>query len=202
MQSIPLTVNGNSREIPLNGESSLGDLLDYLRNAYTSETNCISSIRIDGEEISESAEKALAPLPISELRSIEVSTAHPRELAQATLQDMIEFCEPLITRAKIAGEEFRADGHPSRDLASLVDGISTFIEALQGARQILNIRSGALPSVDLLEADLTSIMKDAVSFYEEGHIDYVAELLSDYLVKNLEEWRTDGVPALMRARDS
>jgi hypothetical protein len=197
-----LTVNGSTRETPLSGGNSLGELLEFVRGIYSTESCCISSIRIDGEEISESAEKALAPLPLSELRAIEVLTAHPRELAEETLQDMMQFCAPLAERSRQAGECFRGEGHPSRELASLVDGINVFTEALRGARQILRIKANALPRIDVLEADLVSIMKDVVHYYEDGETAYVVELLSEHLPRNIDEWKSEGIPALIRSRDS
>lgn len=197
-----LIVNGNKRETPLSPESSLGELLEFVRGTYSGESLCISSIRVDGEEISESAEIALSLMPLSELKSIEVLTAHPRELAEQTLRDMIEFCAPLSERARRAGQCFRENQHPSRDLAVLVDGINVFTEALRGAKQILRVIPGGFPRIDVLEADLISIMKDIVQFYEEGQLAYVGELLSEHLPKNIDEWRTEGIPSLIRSRDS
>jgi hypothetical protein len=198
----PLIVNGSAMELPLEIESSLGELLLFLRDSYTTDSCCISSIRIDGEEISEATEKALAPLPITELQSIEILTSHPRELVQETLRGMVDFCEPLLDRAIAAAEAFRQEGHPSRELASLIDGIGVFTEALNGAKQILRIGPGAIPRLDLLEADLTSIMKDILHFYEEGQIAYVSELLGDHLVRNIREWKAEGLQELIRSRDS
>jgi hypothetical protein len=41
-----------------------------------------------------------------------------------------------------------------------------------------------------------------VQFTESGQKDYVVELLQTHLPLNLEDWRRDGIPTLIRARDS
>jgi hypothetical protein len=202
IRTLPLSINGTFQEVPLKDDHSLGELLNLLRDQYTTDTCCISSIKVDGDEISEAAEKALAPLQLSDLHSIEIMTSHPRELVQQTLQSVIEFCEPLIARATLAGEAFRSAEHPSTELASLVDGIGVFSDALNGAKQIMKVGTGSIPRLDLLEADLASIMKDVVTYYEQDQTQYVAELLCDHLVKNIREWQTAGLPELMRSRDS
>ena len=82
----------------------------------------------------------------------------------------------------------------------LLDGVQTFTEALLQAKQILHV--GILDPINILEADLTSIFRDLMQFTESGQREYVIDLLLNHLPLNLEEWRRDGIPTLIRARDS
>jgi hypothetical protein len=69
-----------------------------------------------------------------------------------------------------------------------------------GAKQILRV--GVMPSVNLLEVDLHSVLKDLLEFHHRGQREFVVELMREHLPRNLREWRLQGIPELIRARDS
>lgn len=201
--SMHFMVNGVEQHFPetvRREESSFGELMKHIRSKYGSREICISSIRVDGKELTENEEVAFDLLPLTEIRSLEIFTAHPREIAEETLQNLILFTEHLTKLSRDSGHAFLANGHPSRDLAKLMDGIEIFLEALNNVRQILRV--GHSPALDLLEADLSSLMKDLLDSYQRGETDYVAEILCEHLPLNLEDWRTDGLTGLIRSRDS
>lgn len=202
-ESLHFLVNGVEQRFPetvRREESCFGELMKHIRSKYGSREICISSIRVDGKELTENEEVAFDLLPLSEIQSLEIVTAHPREIAEETLQNLILFTEHLTQLSRSAGDAFLAHGHPSRELAKLMDGIEIFLEALSNVRQILRV--GISPALDLLEADLSSLMKDLLESYQKGEIPYVAEILRDHLPTNLEDWRDDGLPGLVRSRDS
>lgn len=202
-ESLHFAVNGVEQRFPETvhrEESSFGELMKHIRSKYGSRDICISSIRVDGRELTENEEVAFDLLPLTEIQSLEIFTAHPREIAEETLQNLILFTDHLAALSRSSGQAFLANGHPSRDLAKLMDGIEIFLEALSNVRQILRV--GASPALDLLEADLSSLMKDLLESYQKGEIAYVAEILRDHLPTNLDDWRNDGLPGLIRARDS
>lgn len=193
------SVNGIELEIPVPEESTFGTLIQFLQNNYVSEKTLIASVRVNGNEINTSDEKELSTVPISELKTIEVFTAHPHEIAQDTLQNLLEytfFLEKLSieTAAEIRKPKFYTL------LTQLVDGISTFTEAIRTVKRVLRI--GMLQSINVLEVDLTSILRDLLSGQENSQFDHVAELLQQHLPVNLRQWREEGLPVLIRARDS
>jgi hypothetical protein len=197
---LTLSVNGTQRETPLDAERSLGDLLDILRIQYNSETCCISAIKIDDQEISEREEAAYSLLPLSDLHKIEITTAHPRELAEDTLQSLVAFTEHLSNLATTAGELFQKGEHPSIELAKFFDGMQTFSDAFESAKQV--IKPGHIESLHVLQVDLLSLMQDTIDAYHENNSAYLADLLVKHIPENLSRWRESGIPALIRSRDS
>jgi hypothetical protein len=197
---LTLSVNGIQKDTPIDAERSLGDLLEVLRSQYSSDTSCISSIRIDDQEISEREEAAFALLPLSDLQKIEITTAHPRELAEETLQSLIAFTDHLARLSVEAGELFKKDEHPSYELAKLFDGMQTFSDAFESSKQV--IRPGHIEAIHVLEVDLLSLMQDTIDAYHENNHVYLADLLLTHLPENLSRWRDKGIPALIRSRDS
>lgn len=197
---LTLSVNGIQKDSPLDAERSLGDLLEALRTQYNSETSCISSIRIDDQEISEREEAAFALLPLSDLNKIEITTVHPRELAEETLQSLISFTDHLARLAIEAGELFKKGEHPSFELAKFFDGMQTFSDAFESSKQV--IKPGHLEGLHVLQVDLLSLMQDTIDAYHENNSAYLADLLLMHLPENLSRWRDTGIPALLRSRDS
>ncbi len=197
---LTFSVNGIQKDTPLNADRSLGDMLSLLRQRYNSDTSCISSIRIDDQEISEREEAAYSLLPLGDLQKIEITTVHPRELAEETLQSLITFTDHLARLSIEAGERFKKGEHPSFELAKLFDGMQTFSDAFENSKQV--IKPGHIESVHVLEVDLLSLMQDTIDAYHENNHAYLAELLEKHLPENLARWRDNGIPSIIRSRDS
>lgn len=195
-----LKVNGKPIDYAAAPDQPMPELMERIRHDFNSDAAVISSIRIDGTEVDEDIEQAIGSLKASDIGSIEVFTAHPRELAEETLQSLIEFTSHLELLSRNAGAKLVAGQSPRHEFMRLIDGVQTFTEALLQSRQILHV--GILEPVTMLEADLTSILKDLVQFTESGDREYVIELLQNHLPLNLTDWRQSGIPALIRARDS
>jgi phosphoenolpyruvate carboxylase len=193
------SVNGKQLEIAASQEQRVREFMEHVRRRFNSDSAVIASIRVDGRELSGEGEAALADTPLSEISSVEVLTAHPRELAEETLQSLSEFASHLESLSRTAADKLEA-GAASQDLVRLMEGFETFTDALVQVKQILRV--GLLDHVNLLEADLASILKDLVEFTEAGQRDYMADLLRNHLPANLAEWREHGIPALARARDN
>lgn len=184
-------VNGFEKDVAEKVEN-LQDLIQEIRKTYSSETSLVSAILVNGVELNESDEKLIGHVRLSDLRSVEVFTAHPKEIAEETLQSLIEFTkhlEDLCARVGTAPDM----------LPKIADGITTFIDALDNVKQILRI--GVLPAVQILEADLASILKDILEFQQRKELGSVAAIVKDALVGNLVLWRTEGLPNLIRSRD-
>jgi hypothetical protein len=195
-----LSVNGIQKETPIDAERSLGDLLEFLRNQYSSESCCISAIKIDDQEISEREEAAYALLPLTDLQKIEITTTHPRELAEDTLDSLMVFTDHLARLAIEAGELFNKGEHPSFELAKFFDGMQTFSDAVESSKQV--IKPGHIESLHVLQVDLLSLMQDTINAYHDNDSAYLTDLLVKHIPENMTRWRETGIPALMRSRDS
>jgi hypothetical protein len=197
------TVNGNERDWPLAREKSLLELLEHIQRSFNTESSLVSRIRVNGLELSEREEQSLGALPISQLKTLEIFTAHPREVAEETLQNLLEFTRHLEAMARQAADEL---GTPEfeRDFARLIDGVSTFTDGVTHARRILRVTPAEkrLTALTVLEADLLSVMRDVLHYRRAGDGPYLAELLREHLTANIAAWREDGIPALIRLRDS
>ena len=192
-------INGETQALPVADNDTLDTLIKTIRTTLSGEASLISSILIDGVELNEHEEALLGPLPVSEVGSVEVRTAHPREMADETLQTLIPFSLHIEELCAVVAARFRAGESPP-EFTRLIDDIQVFSDAYQSVKQVM--RLGLITSIQVLEADLVSIMKDALTYSQNGNPGYVAELLETHLPQNLREWREVGIPTILKARQS
>jgi len=190
-------INGIQKDLASLQNQSLRELIHQIREAHSNESTLISSILVNGIEIDANDERLLGTLPVAQLRSLEIFTAHPREIAEETLQSLVEFTRHLERMCEETAKDITL-------LPRLADGITTFIDALENVKQILHVSlaSSGTRSVQVLEADLASILRDMLEYRQKKEMGFLASILGDALSPNLALWRTEGLPALIRARDS
>jgi hypothetical protein len=197
---IHFLINGVEVAIPDTTSGSVREVIQTIRTNYSTDTALISSIRINGVEIDAQDESLIGTIPVTELKSLEVFTAHPREIAEETLQSLVEFSTHLEQLCAETSKQLLASPPNTAMLPRVADGITTFIDALANVKTILHV--GAMPKVQILEADLLSILKDMFEYQRQSEFHFVGQVLQDALITNLIQWRTDGIPTLIRLRDS
>jgi hypothetical protein len=193
-----LSINGVELSLPLSPDALFQDLILYLRKNLPSETVLISSLKVNGNDVSESDEQTLAQIPIAELQSVEVFTRHPKELAQEILKDTLDFTLVLVGLSEKTAENLgKPDFYPY--LTRLVDGIGYFTDAITQAKKVLKVE--AFQVTDVLEADLLMTLKRLLQLQQQGQQVQMPDLLRQHLQPNFAQWRSVGIPALMRSRD-
>jgi hypothetical protein len=196
---IDFKINGVERPAPVALDQNFGTLLHYVHENMVNELSLISSIKVNGQEIDENQEQELSPISLSEIISVEICFAHPREIAEDTLQTLKLFTEQLALLSRRTAAEL---GSPEAELdfQKLIDGIQTLADTVQNVKKILRI--GIMPLINILEADLISVLTDLVHTHETRDYVYRAALLNEHLPLNLELWRDEGIPEMIRSRDS
>jgi hypothetical protein len=194
------TINGVERT-PLAAQTeSFHELIAKVQDQLTGDHSLISSIRVNGIEIGEHEEKALAEVRLSDLESVEITLAHPREMAEETLQTLILFSGKLSDLSLQAADELEATPVNNASYHRLIDGIKVFVETVDAVKSILRV--GILPPINVLEVDLVSVMKDLLQAVQSGDAAYRSDLLRTHIPGNLNDWATQGIPTLIRSRDS
>jgi hypothetical protein len=123
----------------------------------------------------------------------------PKSIALETLYTLQLFLDNLIGLCARISEEKEAAVREA-SYQRLIEGIETVMESILTARTVLRI--GIHPQVNLLEADLLSILKDMLDATEQGNTAYQEDLIKTHLPQNLREWRHEGIPEMIRCRDS
>ena len=197
---ISFSINGVEKDLPIPKENSFRQLLQVFRASLSPERELISSIVVNGEELTENLEKVLAPVPVAQIETIEICTVHPRQLAEETLEALLTFCDDLYCLCREMTEEKSKTEFESR-LLGLIDGLAVFVETIQIIRKVLHI--GLLQQVEVLYVDLQSILQDLLELRKKGSsVEGIHGLISVHLSENLELWRDMGIQRLIDSTNS
>lgn len=191
-------LDGKDTHVTLEPKKSFGEFLKVIRTQYDSPTSIIHGITVDGLEVGPEDEHLLNDVPLEHLNKIEVFTAHPREIAIETLQILGSYLQGIqakcMSLAKIdAAVEFEAA------LMSVIENLCVFSDSVFQIKTVLNRHS--LSEILILEADLHSILVDIKQMQELSQTNEIKNLSCSDLVKNLEQWRLTGIPAIIKSTD-
>lgn len=195
-------VNGEQRHLPIDETQLVHELISHLRKNWTSETSLISAIRVNGKELSSQDEARLGDIPVSKIDSIEVFTAHPKEVAEETLQMMIVFLEGLENLSRMASSK---QGTQEGDVKfyRLIEGLGTFSEAYDTVKRILRLAEDPRhQTTQQMELEFVGLLREMLAAKEKGDRTALSSLLADRLPVNLAQWRTERLPDIIRSRDS
>jgi hypothetical protein len=123
---------------------------------------------------------------------------HPKEIADDALNSLLDYLTHLEILSKTVAQQITSDVFFDQ-LIVLVDGIHTLTNVIGATKHTFEIRN--FPPIQILEAELLSILKDLLHYQEQGHFDQMADLLMNQLPQNFQEWQNTGIPNLIRARD-
>ncbi len=190
---IEFKLNGTVTPLPFVPEGTIHNMLGRVRGLLNNESTLIATIKLNGIELTDEDEAEIGPLPAADAKTLEISTMHPREIAEDTLQSLIVFARQLEQMSASAANDLSQIGR-------VVDGVEIFSEAIVQVKRTLRI--GSLQKVSLLETDLMSVMRDLADAVVAKQNDFVSQLLRDHLSTCFKQWAEEGIPALIRSRDS
>lgn len=193
-----ILINGESKPVHLKPESSFGELYQYIYKNFTDERRLISSLIVDGVEVTPRVEAEYKERSISQFGTVEVTTAHPRELAEDTLQTLSLFTDTLIRLSFRAAQSGTAE-ELGQNLTKLVEGLDTFTETVTSIKSILRVSHQQ--TLKLLEIDLGSILTDIFEAKQRNDDGFVRETLKSHLPDNLKQWKEVVIPKLLRLHD-
>ena len=122
-----------------------------------------------------------------------------RELVEDSLQTLKLFLDRLADLSLSAADQVGSDPGEG-DYRKLIDGIEILSDTVTQVKALLQL--GPMPAITLLEADLLSILRELMAAAERRDHPYRIVLLRQQLPRNLEQWALEGIPALIRSRDS
>lgn len=200
------SVNGNEVSLPSSidqAEMKFEQLMARIHKDFVTDTSLISSVSVDGKQISIDEEQNLASRPLAEIDRVEVLTAHPRELAEDTLQTLIPYVSQLKQLSETIGERLWSGEDVQAEFRTLIEGLEVVADSISSSKQILRV--GKFSATEVLEKDLASLLKDLFETMQssgEDTLHFKVEILRRHLPANLQDWATSGIPALIRSRDS
>lgn len=188
-------LNSEVVEVDLEGFSTAGDLLEYLKKTYLSPRDFISVISVNGEEVSEKQQAALVKRPVSEIESFEITTENPTDLSIRTLEKMDEFVDSLIALLESSSDKFRIEDETiaNKHFLTSVEALQTFVDVIikiktLNALDYKDILYNSKPVLEKEEALLRTF--NSLRDLQEGR-DWIslADIIEYELVPLLHDWK-------------
>src|SRR5262245_18579591 len=115
-----IRIHGVEQEVPT-GTVMFEEFITGLNKTLETDKHVISSIRLNGQQISENDEAGLKNMPIDQIGDLQVLTANPADLAYETLNTLDLYIDRLIAGIERAATHYKGK--------SLITGDSYFAKS-------------------------------------------------------------------------
>lgn len=192
-QSKVFLLNGIEKNFPATSGASVYSLFQYLYEFCSTESEVISSIKINGQEMAGKNEDELKHVFLDQVTRIEVLTDSSERVMEKTLDSLSQFLENLIQICGSA-KESPGKGELYPLLGKIVEGIDLLSDTTSTVKA--SLRKGLDQKIRFLEIDLISIMRDLLDASQRSETEFVKELIHNDLQDNLNRWKNEGIPSL------
>jgi hypothetical protein len=136
--TLKIVLNNEEIEHDVERFSTLGDLLQDLRQTRFGEKEFISAIAVNGEDVAEEKREGLENQPLGEITSLEINTDNPLDISLRVLTNMDEFLEHLAILINRCADKFRLEDETeaNKHFVSCVEGLQTFVSVLDKVRSL------------------------------------------------------------------
>ncbi len=189
------TIFINGIETAVDSEQmQLSNLIKNLNQSNASQNQFVSSVVVNGKELSEADQNDVLPRTIGEFESIEVVISNPSTLALETLNTLETYLVKLSDNFKETARAYQDRNLLQADQLFMraVDGLDLFVQTITGVKGA--IRLGLNSKLAIAEATLLSIMNDLLEAKRQNNYTLLSELLSTDLTENFAEWREQVFP--------
>lgn len=196
-----INLNHRAEEFPTDGVKSFGELMACLAKRAAREGDSILKVKLNGEDITGKDRTSIDPLPLDQVKEIEIQTGDPQVLARTSLYSVADFLEKLLIQLQDSAELLRV-GYSERSNQSYlrcIDGLQVFMHSLESCRRLLGISFELLIVPAGPEGGLISAAENRRHMFEvldsmieaQTNQDWVllSDLLEYELVPVLEDWR-------------
>ncbi|MEE8483099.1 MAG: hypothetical protein V3S46_00750 [Nitrospinota bacterium] len=190
-----IKLNGSDIELEVSGFNDLGELLEDIKKSRLSGKEFIADIVINGDEVPSEKFDNVLKSPLSEIESLEIKTANPRDVSLSTLKNLDPFLENLVTLLEQSADKFRMEKEEDANkfFISCVEGLQTFVGLLDKIKtlNVLDLTSITYESVPVSEKEDALLKVSNSLFNSQKSKDWVSlgDVLEYELVPIIKDWR-------------
>lgn len=194
------SINGETRQVSMEGVQSIGDLLKQLE-IYVPSGDIVTDLRINGVECDGDPEARVRTLPAAGVNEIQLATRSPDAFAGEAQARLGQYLSAVHTRFERAIECF--DGKNQGDALDAYRGgvqeLGLLVSLCDMLRQ-LGMDRGT-PD-EAMTSDLQMICDRLWTAHDRSDFATLRDVLASRLLPLLERWRSpDGAPAGSQAVD-
>lgn len=203
---VSVTVNNKTISKP-EQEASVNDLMNFVLNEVLHDDEVITSIDINGRQLSYEEEQSSLSLPVDKYNDINFSTTSSYELAFDALNDCSSYIDTIIHKIGVF-TGFQNDNKQKEAnmmFGEVVEIMDLYVQLMAKIYKTVRTRHQEqlknTNTFQTLEIHLLSIMKALIPAKEKNDIIMLNDLLEYELIDNLTQWKIKAIPELKKLRD-
>jgi len=156
-----ISVDGNRRDVA-SMPATMGDLISDLKCELLDSGRVVLSLAVDGRAVDARYENEIAGRPVSDFQGITLSTADPKTLCLATLEEVANHIQPIIDEsARIS--ELIDQGRHSQAMGRIMPCLEVWGAVITAIHNIAQLMQVNLDEVSTGEESLTDSIRALVS---------------------------------------
>jgi hypothetical protein len=186
---------------------SINDVMEYVLNEVLHEDEVITSVDINGRQLSYEEEQEMMGFSVDEYKDINFTTTSSYELAFDALTDCTSYIETIITKIELLTEYQNENKTNEANVlfGEVIEIMDLFVQLMSKIYKTIRKRHTeqlqATTTFQNLEIHLLSIMKALLPAKEKNDIIMLNDLLEYELTDNLTQWKIKAIPELKKLRD-
>ena len=203
---IELRING--RPTKKEGAILFKDFMTHLNKELSGRSQVVSALKINGSYVDEIRENDLAMHSLSQLGTIEITTADQLELAFEALHTARQYIRKIVPHSRRLGTLFLQDSTKEREseFLDLVDALDNLTSLILAAQSVLRGRYRGIHTNDsslrIAQVRLVSAIEELLPAKKANDGKMLHDILANELPEALVEMCDYGIPVLQRLRTS
>ncbi|MCB2210537.1 hypothetical protein KQI52_00330 [bacterium] len=188
---IQVKLDGNDVGFDHPGANTIADVVGSVSQALDTDLRIIK-VSFNGEDITGQPERHLQV--INGEGSFELETARALDLANETLESIVDFHGAVVKELNRTSEEFRTGSFEKANdfLLRCVDGMHVLLRTTHSVTTLLQVNvtdvSAGQQNLEVLTGKISSILDEVVQAQENRDAILIADLIEYELLVQLEDW--------------
>ena len=202
-----ITVNHEDISSKFNSDQTVNEVMDSLLSGIIKDSEVITSISINGKELTEAEEGECMPNLVSGFNKIDFTVKSSVELAFEALDSCNSYIDVVITKIQelntlYSSGEFEKANYLFAEVIEIMDLFVQLMSKIHSTlRSNLKDKFEKTETLKNLEIHLLSVLKGLVPAKEKNDVIMLCDLLEYELIDNLTQWKIKAIPELKKFKE-
>lgn len=202
-----ITVNHEDISSKFDSNQTVNEVMNSLLSGIIKDSEVITSISINGKELTESEEGECMPSIVGGFNEIDFTVKSSIELAFEALDSCNSYIDVVITKIQelnvlYSAGEFEKANYLFAEVIEIMDLFVQLMSKIHSTlRSSLKEKFEKTETLQNLEIHLLSVLKGLVPAKEKNDVVMLCDLLEYELIDNLTQWKIKAIPELKRFKE-
>jgi hypothetical protein len=202
-----ITVNHEDISSKFDSNQTVNEVMNSLLSGIIKDSEVITSISINGKELSEAEEGECLPNVVGGFNEIDFTVKSSVELAFEALDSCSSYIDVVVTKIKELNKLYSAGEYDRANylFAEVIEIMDLFVQLMSKIHSTLRLslkdKFIKTKTLQNLEIHLLSVLKGLVPAKEKNDVIMLCDLLEYELIDNLTQWKIKAIPELKRFKE-